>query len=170
MTTDSRAGWRKDPYGVERWWDGRKWQEARDRKHDLVAGPRVATAPSGPIMPAASFTRPPVVKSPSPYARPTAPPLYFPPSQPQVHVPAGKRLGVALTLALLFGVLGIHRIYLDRTASGILMLLVAIANAVTIVVAGLLPVVGLAVLGLWWLTDLFRIRRMVRAANARRFA
>ncbi|MFM2475301.1 TM2 domain-containing protein, partial [Burkholderia cenocepacia] len=136
--------------------------------HDVATSARAsAAAPSTPIMPAASFARPPAVKSPSPYARPATPAFYFPPTQ-TVVVPTAKRIGVAIALAVLFGLLGIHRIYLDRTASGIVMLLVALANAATVVVAGMLPIAGLAALGLWWLTDLFRIRGMVRAANARR--
>ncbi|SDH44002.1 TM2 domain-containing protein [Agrococcus jejuensis] len=123
-------------------------------------------------MPSASFTRPPAVKSPSPYARPTAPAFYFPPTQPQAVAATGKRVGVAvaLALAIFLGLLGIHRIYVERTASGILMLLAAIANAVTIVGFGMLPVAGLAALGVWWVVDLFLVKRMVRSANRRRFA
>jgi TM2 domain-containing membrane protein YozV len=47
-------------------------------------------------------------------------------------------------LAFLFGVLGVHRFYLGRTGSGILMLVLSIT------------VVGLIVTGLWALIDTIR--------------
>jgi len=98
MAKDGPGGWRIDPYGVERWWDGTKWHNARDPKHDVVArASGSATAPSSPIMPAASFTRPPATKAPSPYARPTAPAFYFPATPPPLAVAVGKRLGVPLS-------------------------------------------------------------------------
>ena len=56
----------------------------------------------------------------------------------------GKNKYVAAVLAFLFGVLGVHRFYLGRTGSGILMLVLSIT------------VVGLIVTGLWALIDTIR--------------
>jgi TM2 domain-containing membrane protein YozV len=56
----------------------------------------------------------------------------------------GKNKYVAAALAFLFGVLGVHRFYLGRTGSGILMLVLS------------LTVVGLIVTGLWALIDTIR--------------
>ena len=58
-----------------------------------------------------------------------------------------KRLGVARVLWLLFGWAGGHRFYLERTGTGILMLLTG---------GGLL---------VWWLLDARSLRRMVRYHN-----
>ena len=56
----------------------------------------------------------------------------------------GKNTYVAAALAFLFGVLGVHRFYLGRTGSGILMLVLS------------LTVVGLIVTGFWALIDTIR--------------
>lgn len=56
----------------------------------------------------------------------------------------GRNKYVAAVLAFLFGVLGVHRFYLGRTGTGILMLVLS------------LTVVGLIVTGLWALVDTIR--------------
>jgi len=56
----------------------------------------------------------------------------------------GKNKYVAAVLAFVFGVLGVHRFYLGRTGSGILMLVLS------------LTVIGLFVTGLWALIDTIR--------------
>ena len=58
-----------------------------------------------------------------------------------------KRNGIAYVLWALTGVAGGHRFYLDRTATGLLMLFTG----------------GGAVI--WWIVDLFLIRKMVHAYN-----
>ncbi|TPG18458.1 TM2 domain-containing protein [Sphingomonas koreensis] len=71
-----------------------------------------------------------------------------PGTMPAVAAPprrtGGKNKYVAAVLAFLFGVLGVHRFYLGRTGSGILMLVLTIT------------VVGLAITGLWALIDTIR--------------
>lgn len=59
-----------------------------------------------------------------------------------------KRTGVAYAFWLVLGWLGAHRFYLERPATGLLMLLTG---------GGLL---------VWWVADAWRIPRMVRAHNA----
>ena len=56
----------------------------------------------------------------------------------------GKNKYVAAILAFLFGLLGVHRFYLGRTGTGILMVILS------------LTVVGLIVTGLWALIDTIR--------------
>ena len=56
----------------------------------------------------------------------------------------GKNKYVAAILSFLFGVLGVHRFYLGRTGTGILMVILS------------LTVVGLIVTGLWSLIDTIR--------------
>ncbi|MEM7097160.1 MAG: TM2 domain-containing protein [Pseudomonadota bacterium] len=63
-----------------------------------------------------------------------------------------RRLGIAITLALLFGVLGLHRYYLGKTFTGLLM---ALSGGGGIV---------------WWLWDLFQIRNMVETYNTEELA
>ena len=58
-----------------------------------------------------------------------------------------KRYPIVLAIALTCGVLGIHRMYLAKSASGIAMLLSLGGGLV------------------WWVTDLFRLRKMVHTFN-----
>lgn len=58
-----------------------------------------------------------------------------------------KRYPVVLVIALTCGVLGVHRFYLGKSLSGIAMLLSFGGGLV------------------WWITDLFRLRKMVQAFN-----
>ena len=64
---------------------------------------------------------------------------------------AGKNKYVAAMLALVFGILGVHRFYLGRTGTGILMLVLSIT------------IVGLFVTGLWALVDTIRYLVMPEA-------
>lgn len=157
MTTDSRAGWRTDPYGVERWWDGYKWHEARDRSHDTVARPAsTAVAPATSRAPARmSFTEQ--------YPQQQA---YAP--APQVVVVASlKEMWIAYVLAIVFGTLGIHRFYLGRTGSAIAMLVIGLVSVPAILLFGV-GLLGLLAVAIWWVVDLFLIPGMVREENERR--
>ncbi len=58
-----------------------------------------------------------------------------------------KRYPIVLAIALTCGILGIHRMYLAKSATGIAMLLSMGGGLV------------------WWITDLFRLRKMVQTFN-----
>ena len=60
-----------------------------------------------------------------------------------------KRLPIALVCAVIGGVFGVHRFYLGRTLTGILMLLTAGGGLI------------------WWIWDLSQIRKLVTAFNAK---
>ncbi len=83
---------------------------------------------------------------------------------PQTVAPAAVPGGtdrnkyVAAALAFLLGTLGIHRFYLGRTGSGIVMLVLTCT------------VIGLAVSGPWALIDMIRYLMMSDAEFARRYA
>lgn len=93
----------------------------------------------------------------------TAKSIYHQPgTMPAVMPPPTRRTGgknkyVAAVLAFLFGVLGVHRFYLGRTGSGILMLVLTIT------------VVGLAITGLWALIDTIRYLVMPEDEFAARY-
>ncbi|RIA45698.1 TM2 domain-containing protein [Hephaestia caeni] len=75
-------------------------------------------------------------------------------AQPQL---GGRNKYVAALLAFLFGVLGVHRFYLGRTGSGIVMLVLS------------LTVIGLVVTGLWALIDTIRYLVMPEEEFADRY-
>ena len=58
-----------------------------------------------------------------------------------------KRVGIAFVLWALTGLAGGHRFYLDRTGTGVIMLLTGGGGAI------------------WWIVDFFLIRKMVQAFN-----
>jgi TM2 domain-containing membrane protein YozV len=62
----------------------------------------------------------------------------------------GPSAGVAYVLWFFLGLLGVHRFYLGKAGTGVLMLILSIT------------VVGLAISGLWWIVDAFLIPDMIR--------
>jgi TM2 domain-containing membrane protein YozV len=88
------------------------------------------------------------------------------PQQQVVVVSEPKSMFLAYVLWLFLGMLGLHRIYLDRVNSGVTQLaLGAIGWATVWFIIGIVP---LAFLVGWLLVDLFLIPGMVREANQRR--
>lgn len=74
-----------------------------------------------------------------------------------------KSMIVAYLLWFFLGSFGIHRMYLGRWFSGLMMLgLLAIGSLTTIILIGWLP---LGVLGLWWLLDAILTFMMVESHN-----
>lgn len=72
-----------------------------------------------------------------------------------------KSVVIALILWFFLGAFGVHRMYLDKVGSGIVMaILTIIGGATTFILIGFLI---LAIVGIWWLIDLIVI---IRAANA----
>jgi TM2 domain-containing membrane protein YozV len=74
-----------------------------------------------------------------------------------------KSVIVAYLLWFFLGMFGVHRFYLGRVASGlILLLLTLVAGALYVVFIG---VVLMAIPGLWWLIDALLIPGIVRDYN-----
>jgi TM2 domain-containing membrane protein YozV len=71
--------------------------------------------------------------------------------------PGGRNKYVAAVLAFVLGTLGIHRFYLGRTGSGVLMLVLS------------LTIVGLIVTGIWSLIDTVRYLAMPEEEFAERY-
>ncbi|TQS73953.1 TM2 domain-containing protein [Rhodobacteraceae bacterium] len=68
---------------------------------------------------------------------------------------------IAYLLWFFLPMLGVHRFYLDRWLSGLVMLaLFGIGTALAVILIGYIP---LAVVGLWWLIDALLIPGMIRA-------
>jgi len=79
---------------------------------------------------------------------------------PAVRAPAAndRNKYVAALLAFFFGVLGIHRFYLGRNGSGVLMLVLSAT------------IVGLLITGIWAFVDMIRYLIMSDAEFAHRYA
>lgn len=78
---------------------------------------------------------------------------------------ASKSLLVAYLLWFLFGYGGVHRMYLGRWISGLLMLVIfCVSLLLTFVVVGYL---GLGLIAVWWVIDALLIPGMARRANER---
>jgi TM2 domain-containing membrane protein YozV len=152
----SDVGWRIDPHGVERWWDGYAWREPR---HPNAGTSRAVVArpqSPAPYAPQHSYQQA-YAQQPGPYG--------YAAGQPQMMV-APKELWLAYLLAAIVGTLGIHRMYLGRTGSGIAMLAIYLASVpLSFIGVGL---IGLLALSIWWVVDLFLIPGMVRDENERR--
>lgn len=79
---------------------------------------------------------------------------------------AAKRSALLAYLLWFFlGWFGMHRFYLGRAGSGLLMLILLGISWITHFI--LIGFVGFAVLGLWWLIDALLIPGMTRAYNER---
>ena len=72
---------------------------------------------------------------------------------------------LAYILWFFLGLFGVHRMYLNRWGSGLLMLILHGISWLTWWI--LLGMVGFAVLGLWWLVDALLIPGMARSYNNR---
>lgn len=74
-----------------------------------------------------------------------------------------KSVVIALVLWFFLGFFGVHRMYLDKVGSGIVMaILTIIGGATTFILIGFL---FLAIVGIWWLIDLIIIIRDANAHN-----
>lgn len=87
-----------------------------------------------------------------------------PPAVVHVHV-AQKSMAVAYLLLLFLGGLGIHRFYLNRTGTGLAMLLIFLLSLPLAIV--LVGFIGLAIVGIWGIVDLFLVPGMIREENAK---
>ncbi len=74
-----------------------------------------------------------------------------------------KSAGVAYLLWFFFGCFGGHRFYVGKTLSAVIMLLLAIASAITIWI--FIGFIGLGILGVWALVDAFLIPGWIRNHN-----
>jgi len=100
--------------------------------------------------------------------------MSVPPSAPfdasrMMRYDANKRSAlIAYLLWFFLGYLGVHRFYLQRPLSGVLMLLLtAVSWLLTVIVIGWL---GLMLAGLWWLIDALLIPGMTQDYNNRLIA
>ncbi|EKE45162.1 TM2 domain-containing protein [Oceaniovalibus guishaninsula JLT2003] len=76
-----------------------------------------------------------------------------------------KSTGVAYLLWFFLGGFGIHRFYLGKTTSAVMMLLLSLFSWLTL--AFVIGFFTLAIWGIWMLVDLFLIPGMARAHNER---
>lgn len=72
-----------------------------------------------------------------------------------------KSVGVAYLLLIFLGSLGAHRFYLGATGTAVTMLLLFIVGLVTSFIG--IGLVFLAIVGIWWIVDLFLIPGIVQA-------
>jgi len=72
---------------------------------------------------------------------------------------------LAYVLWFFLGWFGLHRMYLGRIGSGIVMLVLQRLSWLTHFI--LIGYIGFAILGLWWLIDAFLIPGMTRSYNNR---
>ena len=76
-----------------------------------------------------------------------------------------KSLLIAYLLWWFLGSLGIHRMYDGRMASGLVMLVLFVVSLVLTFVA--VGVLGLLVIGAWWLVDAILLPGMIESYNLR---
>lgn len=77
---------------------------------------------------------------------------------------AGKKdILLAYILWFFLGSFGVHRFYMNRTFSGVLMALLHLISWATIIIA--LGFLGFGLLGLWWVIDAFLIMGWVERYN-----
>ena len=85
------------------------------------------------------------------------------PQQQQVVVVQPKDMALAYVLWIFLGGFGAHRFYLERTGSGLAILILGLIGWATVwFIVGFVP---LAIWGIWLIVDLFLIPGMVREAN-----
>lgn len=80
----------------------------------------------------------------------------------QVSIP--KSLTVAYVLWVMFGMLGVHRFYLGKNSTGLVMLLLTVIGGFTMIF-----IIGFFLIGtsaIWWLVDAFQMPGMVRSSSA----
>jgi TM2 domain-containing membrane protein YozV len=80
-----------------------------------------------------------------------------------VTPPARKEAGIAYLLWLFLGGLGVHKFYLGRTGEGVTLLVLTVLGWAT--AAFLVGFVGLAIVFVWLVVDLFTIPGQTRRAN-----
>jgi len=76
---------------------------------------------------------------------------------------AKKSTGIAYLLWFFLGGLGVHRFYLGQTGSGIAMAIISVISWITVMIG--IGLVGLAVIGIWWLVDAFLIPGIATRSN-----
>ncbi|MEM8800209.1 MAG: TM2 domain-containing protein [Pseudomonadota bacterium] len=82
-----------------------------------------------------------------------------------VYAARSKSMLAAYLLWFFLGTLGLHRMYLERWISGILMLLfTAVGSALTFLLVGFLPLI---LVGIWWVLDGILTFMMVERFNER---
>lgn len=74
-----------------------------------------------------------------------------------------KSVLAAYLIWFFLGLFGVHRMYLGRWTSGLLMLVLHGISWITWWIA--IGIVGFGILGLWWLIDALLIPGMARRAN-----
>ncbi len=81
----------------------------------------------------------------------------------QVSVSPPKSVAIAYLLWFFLGGFGIHRFYLRKPQTAVIMLILTVAGYIlTFVVVGFLL---LWAVGIWWIVDAFLIPGMIREAN-----
>ncbi|HZY53494.1 MAG TPA: TM2 domain-containing protein [Reyranella sp.] len=76
---------------------------------------------------------------------------------------AKKSALIAYVLWFFLGGLGVHRFYLGRTGSGVVMAIISVLSWITVYIG--IGFIGLAVIGIWWLLDAFLIPGITTSAN-----
>ncbi|WP_413318202.1 NINE protein [Agrococcus sp. 1P02AA] len=190
MTDEQPAapGWRDDPDGRRRWWDGQRWgayapwdapddgstPESRaslarldpSLTFDPTATGRAQRAAHGDERDA------PLQVSRAFLGNGPGEPLDAATPAPRGAAPS-RRLRIAYALLLTLGLLGGHRFFLGRVRSATAQMLLSFAAAGTVVVVQgsdeplLLALVVPAAALIWWIADLFRTAGMAREAERR---
>ena len=76
---------------------------------------------------------------------------------------AKKSALIAYVLWFFLGGLGVHRFYLGRTGSGVVMAIISVLSWITVYIG--IGFIGLAVIGIWWLVDAFLIPGITTRVN-----
>ena len=76
---------------------------------------------------------------------------------------AKKSAVIAYLLWFFLAGWGVHRFYLGRIGSGVIMAIISALSWITVVVG--IGFLGLAIIGVWWLVDAFLIPGIVVRAN-----
>jgi TM2 domain-containing membrane protein YozV len=76
---------------------------------------------------------------------------------------AKKSAVIAYLLWFFLAGWGVHRLYLGRIGSGVVMAIISALSWITVYVG--IGLLGLAIIGIWWLLDAFLIPGIVVRAN-----